>query len=76
MITVVCKVAACPWRSSNGFCRSKLMVINENGMCGHIFYNNGQQKVEWRNPIDEIYKDGYVPPEQEKEMIEEKKDVD
>lgn len=57
MITVVCKVNQCPYISKNGFCRNRLVSINANGMCGHLYNQKGQVKPHWNQPVDEMFKD-------------------
>ena len=64
-MTVVCKVVKCPYRSSNGFCRNRVLCVTQNGLCGHVYNNNGQPKLNWMQPIDQIFMDGYKPTEEE-----------
>ena len=33
---VVCKINQCPFRSENGFCLHRCVVINENGQCAAV----------------------------------------
>ena len=47
MVTVVCKVKECPYISKNGFCRNKVVSITSNGLCGHIYNEQGQVKPHW-----------------------------
>ena len=72
-MVVVCKVEICPYRSKSGFCRNRLLKITDNGFCGHIYNNYGQQNRGWKDPIEDIWMDGYKP--QEKERLEDKKNV-
>lgn len=74
MVTVVCKIEQCPYRSKNGFCRNRVLLINLNGSCGHIYDKNGQIKSNWQEPIDERFMDGYIPAEKEIKTIEERKE--
>lgn len=47
-MTVICKVGGCPFITSNGFCKNKLLSINSGGMCGHIYDKNGKVRSNWR----------------------------
>lgn len=73
MVTVVCKVVACPYRSGNGFCRNRVVGMTENGMCGHIYDKSGRVKVGWNEPVDKKFMDGYKE-EQEQKVIGEIED--
>ena len=64
-LTVICEVGQCPFRSSSGFCRNKLVSINTNGMCGHIYTKNGQVKPNWQEKIEEEFMEGYKKQETE-----------
>jgi len=35
-MTVVCKIQACPFHSTSGFCRKRFLVIQENAVCQFI----------------------------------------
>ena len=48
MMTVVCKVSLCPYRSKNGFCRNRVLEITPYGYCGHVYDKTGQVKPKWR----------------------------
>lgn len=58
-MTVVCKVDGCPYKSKSSFCRKRVLGITNNGLCGHIYDNNGNVKVKWREPVDVMYMDGF-----------------
>ena len=64
-MTVICKVKDCPYRSKNGFCRNRVLPINESGFCGHIYDRNNNIKPNWRQPISEVFMQGYRPKETE-----------
>lgn len=59
MNVVLCKVAECPYNLKNQFCRNKLVSINQNGMCGHIYRENGSVRQGWQTPIGEEFKGRY-----------------
>ena len=74
-MTVICKVDRCPYRSKNGFCRNKVLPINSNGFCGHIYDKNNNVKANWLDPVDESFIQGYKPKETEKNMELLTKDI-
>lgn len=53
-MTVICKIQPCPFRNSSGFCRNKLLSIDEQGRCKHLYQN----VYDWREPIGKEYMDG------------------
>ena len=55
---VICKVAGCPFRSTNNFCRNKLVSITNQGFCGHVYFSNGQIRNNWQEKIEEKYMEG------------------
>lgn len=64
-MTVVCNMMACPYRSTNGFCRRRVLSIL-NGGCEYL--QKGMRKEE------PLYFDGYKKSymEQEREEAVEK----
>lgn len=69
---IVCNVEGCPYRSINSFCRNRVTAITQRGQCGHIFDKFGNQKLHWREPIDEEYMAGYKKPQPPPQQIENK----
>ena len=65
-MTVICKVTQCPYLSSRGFCRNKLLNITGNGLCGHIYDKRGQIKQNWQERIDSKFMNEDVFQEEEK----------
>ena len=63
-MVVFCKVQICPYHSKNGFCKKRVLPITQNGLCGHIFNPNGQQKPNWKDFIQPQYMDGWREPPQ------------
>lgn len=57
MITVVCKVMQCPYRTGNGFCNNRLLSITSSGLCGHIYKDDGVVKNNWMIKAQEEEKD-------------------
>lgn len=58
-MVVACKVGACPYCSKSGFCRNRVVVINQNGQCGHLYTRDGRVREHWRDPVEQMYMDGY-----------------
>lgn len=48
MQTIVCEVKKCGFRSKNGFCLNRLLVINARAGCNYIATNS-----EWFKPVPE-----------------------
>lgn len=65
-VEIVCKVQKCPFRSKNGFCRQKVLRINQNGTCGHVYIWNGSINQDWNAPVEEKYMNDFKE-EQENE---------
>ena len=55
---VICAVSACPFRSSSGFCRGRIVTINQNGGCGHLYDKQGQIRRDWQEKVDEKFMRG------------------
>lgn len=72
MQIVVCKIQKCGFRSVNGFCMKRVIAINEQGVCKYL------TKQGWDREVEPFERCTWVPPEeeQEKELIEEKKESD
>lgn len=51
-MVVACKVGACPYCSKSGFCRNRVVVINQNGQCGHLYTRDGRVREHWRDPVE------------------------
>ena len=75
---VVCKINQCPFRSENGFCLHRCVVINENGQCARLISG------ECGGPVQDKYKatsDNWAQKKEEKIiddeelLIEEKEDA-
>ena len=45
-----CKLEQCPY-NKYGFCRMKILCIDENGMCANI-WKNGHQMRKWQTDKD------------------------
>ena len=57
---IICKVAGCPFRSTNNFCRNKLVSITNQGFCGHVYFPNGQVRNDWQEQVEEKYMEGFL----------------
>lgn len=53
---VICKVGECPYNSNEGFCRNKVVQINQRGLCAHLYNKNGNPREHWQEKIEEEYK--------------------
>ncbi len=51
MQTIVCEVKECGFRSKNGFCLNRLLVINSRAGCNYVAIN-----PEWFKPVPEEQK--------------------
>ena len=58
-MTVFCKVYACPYNSTSGFCKNKLVSITPNGSCGHIYTDQGAVKQNWQEKKKKKFMQGY-----------------
>lgn len=69
---VVCKINQCPFRSENGFCLHRCVVINENGQCARLVSG------ECGSPVESKYlatADEWMQKREEKtELIEDNED--
>jgi hypothetical protein len=63
-MVVVCKVSQCPYLSKSGFCMNRVLAINANGMCMHIYDKNGRVRDNWQEKIDNQFMDGYKQEEE------------
>ncbi len=81
MQTIVCEVKDCGFRSKNGFCLNRVVVINQRGMCNYICIQpNWNKPAQQEQKITSFWKmvRQKEQEEQEKEQvkiksIEEKK---
>lgn len=65
-MVVICKIEPCPFRSSSGFCRNKLLSIDQQGRCKHLY----DPAHNWRDPVSEDQMDGYELKQEEKKNEE------
>lgn len=56
-MTVVCACSGCPYCCEN-FCSQKgILMLNENGLCSHLYDKNNAIKPNAMNPVDRSNKD-------------------
>jgi len=61
---VVCKVQNCGYCSDSGFCLNRLVVINEQGLCGYL------TKPGWEQPVEDRFKNNWKAREPVQGAIE------
>lgn len=73
---VLCNVQGCPFNTPSKFCVKRLLVINQNGQCGHVYLKNGTINPQWQNGelIQFFQKDIRKPQEQVEKIEEDKKE--
>lgn len=50
---VICHVVNCPFFGNpSGFCTKRLISINANGQCGHIYLKNGAINPRWQEKVE------------------------
>lgn len=68
-MVVICKVQGCPYKSTNGFCRNRVLALNEDGSCSHIYKGAfGHINERWREPVSAEFFDGYILKQKEKKQ--------
>lgn len=49
---IICKVRDCGYHSSSNFCLRPLTYINERGLCGYVYNNNGSVNNYYTASVD------------------------
>lgn len=68
-MVVICKVQGCPYRSTNGFCRNRVLSMNQDGSCSHLYkLAFGHLNAKWREPVSAEFLDGYILKQEKKKQ--------
>lgn len=52
---ICCKVGECPYNFEGKFCAHPAPRITINGMCGHIYFDNGNVRPNWKEDREGMY---------------------
>lgn len=53
---VICHVDGCPFKAESGFCKNRMVIINEGGGCCHVFIKPTIVNEKWREPVEDFRK--------------------